>query len=689
MNQNFEDHSLVLFVISTNKIFERCFYEFVLGNLVYLYLLIMILKRYLKNREIADLRKKNLTRSIKNKMFLIGIIIILKILAIIASFNLEKIWLYDVHYYSLLYIFQVFVLLIQIRMMKFEFSKTIPYSWFIHHLFWILLTILHALYLVNTFVIQCDYLDFECLIPNSIFDITRLAVSGALTLYNLIFKFQDLPDYEMILKSNLSKNLGQSIQFETLKTPLLKKREQEETPFEESPKKLRFKVFIKNKLINNNSRVYFQINLELCPEKSIKLMKTIEDFIKLDQNIQETKTSFLFSNDCPPLPKLSFRKPSNNNLFSSDFFLKQRSLFENYLKVFLENELYPLVLLEFLEIKEPFKTKCIQIFHKKFFLKEGNLNFGSILNDEEKNDRSISISSVAFAENESKPEIFLKGDEKTEDSFMKKRFCGYFNIQMKEWVKENKADHFSFIFQLSLIEKPEEFWKINKRYSDFIRLDQELKKVLHRKLPELPEKKILLDSTILNKRGRKLAKYLRTLLNEKVYFNDILFEFIKLNNENYEILMNTQFNLEPNLYKASVLDHTVIISNEDKQPYIAYLIKIIKFSDINLINIVKEHTIIKRFSDFERLNKVLLIRFGEAKNFPIFPSKIPSFSTMETIIYRKQAFEKYLNELFKIENIEDSIVFRKFMNVDPKDKENFIMNVSNMEEKESFLENSD
>ena len=85
-----------------------------------------------------------------------------------------------------------------------------------------------------------------------------------------------------------------------------------------------------------------------------------------------------------------------------------------------------------------------------------------------------------------------------------------------------------------------------------------------------------------------------------------------------------------------------------------------------------------------------MIRFGDLKNFPSFPSKIPSFIASETILIRKKALEKYLNDLFKVENIGDSVAFRKFLNVDAKERGNFIMNVSNVErENEEFLRNSD
>ena len=685
------------YVISTSRHFERAFYEFLLGNLIYIYLLIMIAKRYIKNREIADLRKKKLTQSIKNKMFLISTLIIIDLLIIVSSFFWHGFWLYDLQYYSFTYIFQILVLIIEIRMMKFEFSKTIPYTWYLHHLFWILLTLLHLFYLLNTFLIECEEMTASCLFPNVIFDSLRLGISGLLTLYNLIFKFQDLPDFELIWSSN-SRTLLSENNLVNLK--LTEKVEDIEEINQQKDKKLRFKVNIKNKLVNNNNRVYFQINLELTPQKSIKLFKTIEDFVALDQRVQQNKdSSFLFTKDSPPLPRLNFQKPGPMGPVSSDFFLNQRGPFENYLRVFLENQLFPLEVLEFLEIKEPYKTRCIQSFHKKFLLKEETDPEKILINEEEKEERNMSVSSVVLTDNNDEDKLFMKNNETKkqviETLFMKKRFCIYFNVQMKEWVKEKKNDYYSFIFQLSLVEKPDEMWKINKRYSDFIRLDQELKRFLQRNLPELPEKKLLLDSNILNKRGKKLAKYLRTLLNEKVYFNNILFEFIQLSNENYEILMNTRFQFKPKLHQAQIIDHTVIIDNEDKQPYTAYIVIIVKYkeyqnSDSTLRQVEKESRLIKRFSDFERLHKILAIRFGSLRNFPSFPSKLPSFSAGETIFYRKHALERYMNDLFKIDNIEDSVAFRKFLNFDAKERGNFVMNVSNVEkENEELLMNSE
>ncbi len=49
---------------------------------------------------------------------------------------------------------------------------------------------------------------------------------------------------------------------------------------------------------------------------------------------------------------------------------------------------------------------------------------------------------------------------------------------------------FFFAFSISLIEKPDETWLIKKRYSDFVRLNEELARILRRKMPELPEKKL-------------------------------------------------------------------------------------------------------------------------------------------------------------------------------------------------------
>lgn len=61
------------------------------------------------------------------------------------------------------------------------------------------------------------------------------------------------------------------------------------------------------------------------------------------------------------------------------------------------------------------------------------------------------------------------------------------------------------------------------------------------------------------------------------------------------------------------------------------------------------HNITKKFEDFEKLHKVLEIRFKQQKNFPSLPSRNAS------------QLEFYLNELFKVENIDDSLGLRRFL----------------------------
>ena len=72
---------------------------------------------------------------------------------------------------------------------------------------------------------------------------------------------------------------------------------------------------------------------------------------------------------------------------------------------------------------------------------------------------------------------------------LQKKACLYFNVKLLNFQHNLQNDYFIFIFSLSLIEKPEEAWEIRKRYSDFVRLNDELK-ILRIRLPELPEKKL-------------------------------------------------------------------------------------------------------------------------------------------------------------------------------------------------------
>ena len=89
----------------------------------------------------------------------------------------------------------------------------------------------------------------------------------------------------------------------------------------------------------------------------------------LDQQVSVLRDSILLKKDCPPLPKLNI----NFSGVNQDF-LAYRPIFESYLKVFLENGFYPNPIIEFLELEDPYKTKCIKTFHKKFLVDENVLN---------------------------------------------------------------------------------------------------------------------------------------------------------------------------------------------------------------------------------------------------------------------------------------------------------------------------
>ena len=72
---------------------------------------------------------------------------------------------------------------------------------------------------------------------------------------------------------------------------------------------------------------------------------------------------------------------------------------------------------------------------------------------------------------------------------LQKKACLYFDVKFDNFQHILKNDYFLFVFSISLVDKPEETWQIKKRYSDFIRLNDELTKILRIRLPELPEKK--------------------------------------------------------------------------------------------------------------------------------------------------------------------------------------------------------
>ena len=133
---------------------EREVYEFVAGNSIYIYLLLVLIYRKSSFKEIANVRKRNLSQTLIIKIFLTLLLICTYISMIITSFftNEMNFWLSRNNLLSLIFLFPIGVLIIQIYILRSEYLRKLPLIWYIHNLFWILITICHTFFFFNTFV---------------------------------------------------------------------------------------------------------------------------------------------------------------------------------------------------------------------------------------------------------------------------------------------------------------------------------------------------------------------------------------------------------------------------------------------------------------------------------------------------------------------------------------------------------
>lgn len=90
-----------------------------------------------------------------------------------------------------------------------------------------------------------------------------------------------------------------------------------------------------------------------------------------------------------------------------------------------------------------------------------------------------------------KGEANLKGYEKRKLADLTRpnnKACIFFEVTFQKRILDPRNGFIEYIFQINLKERPEELWSIRKRYSDFVQLDNELRRLLKVEVPKLPGK---------------------------------------------------------------------------------------------------------------------------------------------------------------------------------------------------------
>lgn len=244
------------------------------------------------------------------------------------------------------------------------------------------------------------------------------------------------------------------------------------------------------------------------------------------------------------------------------------------------------------------------------------------------------------------------------------RFCFYFTIWLEELKKEDGKDIYAFTIKPILA--PDLEYSIDKRFSDFIRLVDTLKKQVVVRAPSLPNKMIIKDETQLDKRGKELVEWLFIVSNERMFHCESFFEFIGLPKDLRKRLL--EFNPLKTIYSEYDFDIGVSgFENAQSQDerFVAFQIRIEIYSK-RLQGVVNSYQIKRRYKEFDLLNTHLKRKFKEYKQpLPELPTKL-GFLGRDSTSSRQFKLENYVKLLITYPDIFDSVEFRKFLSLHPE-----------------------
>lgn len=588
-----------------NRKKERIIFELVIGSLPYMILFIASICRICRHwsTELNDAKMKK-PFSIQFKIaatLLLALFILAKGLLFYFLRNLPILIKYESFELYSLIIFSLHftVLLVQIYIRLFEFSRKLPNVWYLHLLFCILI-------FITSFLLMIDSLFFFPL-SNSYcslaFDVGYFLLSVLLLGLGINYK-QDIGDFTEVLKDKLL--------FPTINSRL----NYEEKKLKEV-KNFTTKIYV----YQNNDYDRFSIKIDLT------------DFnYELQTNISTIRQLFLTL----PLSQEGF-----DQFDSNDFSVKK---IEEKFNFYFENEVYlTKTMIQFLKIPNPYQ----KILLKK--IKKNSMN----------GNEELSVLSYS--------------SQDTHNQTKNKRFgLIFFDVNIRNYRKSLDKTHYDFEFYLTFIPN-NAIITIFKRYNEFARLEESLKK-LHKYVPKLPMRNLLIqDDENLDIRGKYLEEYLLFILNEPIYYNgEIILDFLKISEQKphkfdtliHEIwLLIQSTNIKKmisNIFidcKANIYNEKLFYESHEKQ-FVVYFIKISKFNESK--KEFEEFTnVIKRYSDFEKLYEYINCKYEGVEMFP----KKYGFKKILQIENRRIGLENFLNNALRIKDVGEAYLFRKFLEI--------------------------
>ena len=234
--------------------------------------------------------------------------------------------------------------------------------------------------------------------------------------------------------------------------------------------------------------------------------------------------------------------------------------------------------------------------------------------------------------------------------------------------KSERGDFIEYSIKIISLFDERKTWEVRKRYNDFLQLNEELRAYIKFEPPLLPKKLIRHDEHFLAERRRALELYLKIILNERVFHNASVFKFINLPDDPLSLNL---INSSPptgmfKFYRAKITDTQIIFDKNSTRMCTYYMIMIQAHTE-NFLKCLSSYQIIKRYNDFHTLHESLSLRYPKMN--AELPPKIDMFGAFQTNVVkdeRKIGLEKYLNEIFQLDGIEQSFGFRVFIEFEAK-----------------------
>ena len=575
------------------------------------------------------------TKALKSKIVMNVLIIIFYTCAFIYLILVNKDHFMDMMKYMLP--FAIIALVLECDLLLFQYTRGISSKMNIHGITWICLTVCSFLtaiaYLVLSNRSENDRLAdlFICIIQILLF-MLRAGIQLAFPQDKERLGYTDLE--ENLLSSNRSlitdaRLYSKGGSDNSMSSSLLGDR----------PKKALkgFTIAIKSaKKINDEYQ--FQINVK-SSAKSHKVLKTYSEFKELHELLRD---NIIESNKIIECPKLGSLTESS----IPQAIMQLQKYIDNILYTF---DPVPDSALNFLKIIRDADSRPEPTFGR-WFSKKKALRVSEV---------GINLSATLGTTDNQNPKT--QEDERNDlvmSVDLELEFCSYITVTLIDSRIPAGSRYYEYTFRLALSDNPEDNWYITKRYREFNQLVDLLqqKKI---KPPKLPPARIMQSKQVVEERKIGLTHFLQVLLNEEIYLRCEEVTRFALISENLQkqFLQSTEKMDFSNWWVRVIENRIKILSNNIAVTEFVILVD----TGVPDENHTNQYKIYKRMIDFEDLYSALVVRFGKDL-LPQLPAKFNSFFSQTSVEHRMNGLESFLNELFKVSNIEDCFAFRKFLN---------------------------